>query len=85
MLRCERDCHDGEADEEGVSEMQRRHGGVLIAELVLCPDAAFALGAVDGVDETVAARFFAHFTRDVGVGEEARRHARPEGEDDKSD
>lgn len=65
--------------------MQGRHGGVLVAEFVLRPDAAFALSAVDGIDEAEAACFFANGSGDVGIGEETRGHAGPKGEDDKCD
>lgn len=55
----ERDGEDCQTDEEGVSKVKGWHGGVLIAEFVLGPDASFAAVAVDGVYETVAACCFA--------------------------
>ena len=82
MLRCERDRHDGETDEQRVPEVQRRHGGVLIAELVLRPNTAFALGAMHCIDEAETTRFFAHSAGDVWVGQESRRHAWPQCEND---
>ena len=64
--------------------MKRRHRGVLITKLVLRPDAAFAFSAVDCVNEPKTARFIANRTRDIRIGKEAWRHARPECEDNKS-
>lgn len=81
MLGREGNRHDGETDEERVAKVQRGHCGILVAEFILGPDAAFALGAVHRVDEAEAAGFFANVAGDVGVGEEARGHAGPEGED----
>ena len=85
MLRRKRDGHDRQANEEGVTKVQGRHGSVLVAEFILRPDAAFALGAVYGVDEAVAAGFVADGAGHVGVREETGRHAGPEGEDDEGD
>ena len=82
VLRSQGNRHYGEADEERVPEMQRRHGGILVTELVLRPYTAFALGAVNSVDETVATRFFAYGTGNFGVGQKTRRHAWPQGEND---
>lgn len=85
MLRREGDGHDGQADEEGVPEVQRRHGGVLVAKFVLGPHAAFAGGAVHRVDEAEGAGFLADGAGNVWVREQARRHAGPESEDDEGD
>ena len=67
VLRRERDRHDGQADEERVPEMQRRHGGILVAEFVLGPDAGFAFCAVHRVNEAVAACFLADCAGDIWV------------------
>ena len=85
VLRRERDAHDGQADEQRVPEMQTRHRSVLVAELVLRPDAALALGAVHGIHEAVGARLRADCAGDGGVGKEARGHTRPESEYDERD
>lgn len=77
--------HDGQADEERVAKVQRRHGGVLVAELVCCPHAGFARCTVHSVDEAEAAGFFSYGAWDVGVREETWWHAGPEGEDDEGD
>lgn len=84
VLLCKRDGANCQADEEGVTEVKRGHGGVLVAKLVLRPDATFAFGTMDCVDEAEAARFFADRAGNIGVGEEARRHTWPEGKDDES-
>lgn len=47
--------------------MQTRHRGVLVAEFVLRPHAAFAFGAVHRVDEAVATCLFAYGAGDVGI------------------
>ena len=60
------------ADDERVPEVEARHRGVLVAELVGRPHGGDR-AAVDGVDEAVA------------LWEEARGHARPEGEYDESE
>ena len=57
---------------------------VLIAESVLRPDAARAVGTVHRVDKPVLARLIASGALDVGIAQQARRHARPDGKDDKS-
>lgn len=77
--------HDGQADEERVAKVQRGHSRVLVAELVCCPDAGFARGAVHSVDEAVATGFFAYGAGDVWIREESWWHAGPEGEDDEGD
>ena len=81
----EGDSRDGETDKEGVAEVERGHGSVLVAEFVLRPDAGFALGAVHRIYEAEGARFLSDGTGDVGVGEEPRGHAGPEGEDDEGE
>lgn len=85
MLGRQRNRHNGQSDKEGVAEMQRGHGGVLVAEFVLGPDAAFTFGAMHGIYEAEAAGFFANVAGDVWVGEEAWGHAGPEGEDDEGE
>lgn len=85
VLRGERDRADGQADEQGVAKVQRGHGGVLVAEFVLRPHRRLAGGAVHRVDEAKGARFLADWAGDVGVGEQARWHAGPEGEDDEGE
>ena len=62
--------------------MQRRHGGILVAEFVLRPNTALALGTVHSIDEAEAARFFADISWDIGIGEETRWHTWPECKDD---
>lgn len=79
------DRSDGQADEEGVAEVQGGHRGVLVAEFVLRPDAGFAFGAVHRVDEAEGAGFLSNVTGDVGVGEKTRGHAGPEGEHDEGE
>jgi len=64
--------------------VQRGHGGVLVAEFVLRPDAAFAFGAVYCVYEAVATRLVAHVAGHIRVGQEPGWHARPEREHDES-
>lgn len=55
-IASKRDSEDGETNKEGVSEMERGHSGVLVAEFILGPDASFAAAAVDGVYEAVGMR-----------------------------
>jgi len=60
---------EGGADGEGVGEVQGRHGGELVDVAGFGPD-AFGVALADGVLEA------------VGLGEQAGRHARVEGEDE---
>lgn len=61
--------------------MQRRHRGVLVAELVLRPYAALALAAVHSVHKTIRASLFTNVSRHVLVGEKTRWHAWPQSKD----
>lgn len=65
--------------------MQRGHRGVLIAEFVLRPYAAFAFGAVDSVYKAVRSRLFADCARHIGVRQQARWHTWPQREHDEGD
>lgn len=56
---------------------------VLVAEPVCCPNAALATGAVNSVDKAKALGLFSVRPVVIGIAQQPRRHAGPEGEDDK--
>jgi len=79
----QRDCRDRQADQQGVAEVEGRHGRELVGEAVIRPDRALAPWPVDGIDEAVAPCLPARLALRTIRAQETRGHARPGREDDK--
>lgn len=76
---------DGQSDEKRVTEVQRGHRSVLVAEAVGGPNTALAVLAVHGIDEAIGQGLRGIGALVRGIAQQAGRHARPGCENDEGE